>query len=1176
MKLTEVPSRYRIGVLMVVGLISAAVVDQAQTTPFSFILDEPSKTSAGVYAPDGTLIRTLWSKVNYSAGTNSAVWDGLDDNSNPVPAGNYQVKLLEHNTEYVWDGAIGNTSAELSGPTVHTGYYPMSTMAIAGTNAFYASGYNEGALDFRKFFTTDPQRLVTSWGPGGSPANDHDANWNCTATDGTWVYFASYFTYDDLGGAAPGCIVAYNVADCSSVDFTNGTIVMNGSNPPFHGIYVGTQAGLDGLAVQPTGNLLAAAVWADNTVYLFDKRTGSALSSISVTSPGGVSFSPDGSLWVISDSTVVCFTNLPASPAVALTILNFAYPLAVAVNPANANLILVADGGASQQVKAFDQTGTPLWTYGLAGGYQTNGVAVNTNKFWFDSGEAVGTFLCFAPDGSFWVGDGGNARSLHFAAGCTYLEQIMHQPHSYVACVDQNNPTRVFNQFLEFRVDYTKPLSQAWTLVNNWKVGVDPVHLPQDPGELGNQGIYEVTTFTNGRTYALINNYTYVGPPWNLFPYSELCELVTNQLRFTGIAPAYGGNARGWISLGPDGSARRTTIGVPTWFEDTLAGFDASNNPVWNPETALGTASAGAADPVPRGSSFGNIRATISSNNILVSFDQSLNNGWHLGGIRAGGSNWLWKASPAVAWMNGLGTYEISNGVQYAGNTLQAVDRNIIYGYHGEFFRGAGQAGQTMHFYDDGLFVGQFGECTIGHTAYEGAIPASAGNGQCPSLIKTAGSYYEWVNDESAHGPQRWHLVNAGNIREQTGYGTLGSPITLTNPVCGWPTAVTGTNGNQCAALSWQPVPGAAAYNVRYSLLNGGPYSSLAGTVTNTGFLASGLTNGQPYYFVVTAIQAGAEGAPSEQVRIKPFDTTQTVLCAGLMSEAGLDTPVIDVSSNALAAGQNSYLGAVHLTGLLTLQDLDDYGYGNLQNQTVGANGYVIFDDEGSATSLPDLLAPFTFAYGSGWVDSGGLERQYQVDGFLTENNGMLANPVGSLNLSVTDTNYHCLTVISPALFNTQTYLTNPRNFTMRLSSPTASAAFSVNEPLGYSRVFQFLFKGNVTLSADGTGGAGAIVQALFFDNAAVVYAPVLAPANPVTNAVLTGISLSGANLTLNGQYGQAGVTYSILMSTNLLQPLNQWTPMATNPGVSGKFSFTVTNATAPSSPQRFFVLKTQ
>ena len=109
----------------------------------------------------------------------------------------------------------------------------------------------------------------------------------------------------------------------------------------------------------------------------------------------------------------------------------------------------------------------------------------------------------------------------------------MYQPHSYVTAVDQNNPCRVFNQFLEFSVDYTKPLQQGWALVNNWGANVPPVNISW------NAGIYEVTTFTNGRTYALIDNNGYQ------FAMSELCELATNQLRLTGLYPAYSKSNRG-------------------------------------------------------------------------------------------------------------------------------------------------------------------------------------------------------------------------------------------------------------------------------------------------------------------------------------------------------------------------------------------------------------------------------------------------------------------------------------------------------------------------------------------------------------------------------------------------------------------------------------------------------
>src|SRR5216110_2826696 len=133
------------------------------TTSFTFTLDEPCKTSAGVFLQDGTLVRTLWSKVRFTAGVHSAVWDGLNDLTNAVSAGIYQIKLLQHNTEYVWDGAIGNSSAELSGPTVHSAFYPMRSMAIGGTNGFYVTGYNEGKYDFCNFATTDPQHVKMKW-----------------------------------------------------------------------------------------------------------------------------------------------------------------------------------------------------------------------------------------------------------------------------------------------------------------------------------------------------------------------------------------------------------------------------------------------------------------------------------------------------------------------------------------------------------------------------------------------------------------------------------------------------------------------------------------------------------------------------------------------------------------------------------------------------------------------------------------------------------------------------------------------------------------------------------------------------------------------------------------------------------------------------------------------------
>jgi hypothetical protein len=47
----------------------------------------------------------------------------------------------------------------------------------------------------------------------------------------------------------------------------------------------------------------------------------------------------------------------------------------------------------------------------------------------------------------------------------------MFLPASYQSAVSPGEPTRVFSNFLEFSVDYSKPINTSWTLVNNWGAG---------------------------------------------------------------------------------------------------------------------------------------------------------------------------------------------------------------------------------------------------------------------------------------------------------------------------------------------------------------------------------------------------------------------------------------------------------------------------------------------------------------------------------------------------------------------------------------------------------------------------------------------------------------------------------------------------------------------------------
>jgi hypothetical protein len=82
------------------------------------------------------------------------------------------------------------------------------------------------------------------------------------------------------------------------------------------------------------------------------------------------------------------------------------------------------------------------------------------------------------------------------------LHEIDYQPHTYMATVDLNNRSRVFNRFTEYNVDYSKPPQQAWTITNFWGFGLPALHVAME------DGLCSAITLTNNRTYALLMTLT--------------------------------------------------------------------------------------------------------------------------------------------------------------------------------------------------------------------------------------------------------------------------------------------------------------------------------------------------------------------------------------------------------------------------------------------------------------------------------------------------------------------------------------------------------------------------------------------------------------------------------------------------------------------------------------------
>jgi hypothetical protein len=381
---------------------------------------------------------------------------------------------------------------------------------------------------------------------------------------------------------------------------------------------------------------------------------------------------------------------------------------------------------------------------------------------------------------------------LHISRALRFVEQIAYLPTSYSATADADDPSRVFANYLEYDVPPGKALmpgaAGTWSLARNWLAGLPYAARPPTARNGGFTGLQTVVTLSNHRTYAL----TSLKGDQALL---ELPMFGPSRLVGTLSAPVAGDTPTVLYENGDLGFAT-TSAGLQRVYRQTLTGFSADGGPTWEPVPHLLASVATAADvPTYKGVFSGATgpRFPVTSSNRVVFLDQSVAatdtavaGGYHLGAVDVGGTEWLWKASPVGTFEQpgAFPTNAIDAHVSYGGNMLWAVGRHIVYGYHGEGFTDpangkVGQANRFMHFYDDGLFIGQFGVPT---TRASGAEAGVAGNSFSNILIDGGDGRHLlfFHNDESQHGGvHRWTIDKLDSIRELAGAGLPGSIITL-------------------------------------------------------------------------------------------------------------------------------------------------------------------------------------------------------------------------------------------------------------------------------------------------------------------------------------------------------------------------------------------------------------
>lgn len=775
------------------GLAAAAVLlaggAAAQPTTLRFTLPAEATTSAGLLDADGRLLRTLWSAQRLPAG--EQVRRVEVDATAPRAL---TAVLIHHDVRAVWEGVVGNSSSAVTGPGVHRAFQVPGGLAIAGERVYYAAGYNEGQRTLHAFDAREPQRALRPF-----DHVDPFVGLALVAADGARVYAAN------TGGLSrTSFVMAFDVARGQPLPWPAGQpLCLNrrpdGScyaNQDYRGVIdVATDAAdvPTGLAVQSRGSLLAVARGRRQQVQLFDKLSGRPVGAFAVPLEAGgrnvLAFAPDGDLWVLLADRAVRYALGPTPRPVA-TLAGLVRPLAIAVHPDDEDAVWVAEGGARQQLRRFDRQGRPRDALGVAGGYRGD-PAVSDERLCFEaSGGQEQTGLAVAADGALWVADTCNNRLLRWSPAGRVDAQVAYLPAVYAAAADAHDARRVFANFLEFDVDADAPLAPGrWRLVRNWLVGLPATLRDAETGNRGFAGFRCVTTLAGGRRYGLLGS----GGRDALVELPEhgplrLVKLLARPVAGATAKVLYENGDLGWALLGG---------GTQKVLRQRLLGLDAAGDPQWAAEPELlASVPMQPGTPYDRGAPSGlqGPRFPVLPGGQVVFFDPSVvgNEGFHLGAARLGARDWLWLASPSAP-LDGRGSFQTreadrrvraaDRGIQYGGNVVMAVDRHIVYGFHGEFYTDqsngrVGQANQFMHFHDSGLFIGQFGRPST--RATEEAEAGLSGNAFSPSLVAAGARLYLYHNDESAHGGvHRWRLDGWQAVRELRGTGPAGGVIEL-------------------------------------------------------------------------------------------------------------------------------------------------------------------------------------------------------------------------------------------------------------------------------------------------------------------------------------------------------------------------------------------------------------
>jgi len=167
------------------------------------------------------------------------------------------------------------------------------------------------------------------------------------------------------------------------------------------------------------------------------------------------------------------------------------------------------------------------------------------------------------------------------------------------------------------------------------------------------------------------------------------------------------------------------------------------------------------------------------------------------------------------------------------------------------------------------------------------------------------------------------------------------------------PAWLAATPANGAVSLVWPASAGAAGYDVKRSLVTGGPYAAVTTGVTATNYSDGTATNGVVFYYVVAATNNAGEGPVSAEVSALPVAPPQI----GLQPQSqtvnqGAGAQFNSAATSAVPFTCQWQFNGQAISGAVTT----NYSLANIQPAAMGNYTAVFSNYGGSATSTPAAL----------------------------------------------------------------------------------------------------------------------------------------------------------------------------------------------------------------------------